>query len=72
LVDLDDVVIWRPDELLQEVWKRMKERKLKNIHAVDKYSWPVGILHARDILQVLIKESKHEEAMLRDYVIGIS
>jgi predicted transcriptional regulator len=37
-----DVVICRPDELLQEVWKRMKQRKLKNIPVVDKNSRPVG------------------------------
>lgn len=66
-----DVVICRPDELLQDVWKRMKERKLKNIPVVDKDSRPVGVLHARDILQVLLEESKDEEAMLRDYVMGI-
>jgi len=46
------VVNCRPDELLQEVWKRMKQRKLKNIPVVDKESRPVGVLHARDILQV--------------------
>ena len=66
-----DVVICRPDELLQDVWKRMKQRKLKNIPVVDKESRPVGVLHARDILQVLLDESKDEEAMLRDYVMGI-
>jgi CBS domain-containing protein len=66
-----DVVVCKPDELLQEVWKRMKERKLKNIPVVDKDSRPMGILHARDILQVLLEESKDEEAMLRDYVMGI-
>ena len=46
------VVNCRPDELLEEVWKRMKQRKLKNIPVVDKESRPVGVLHARDILQV--------------------
>jgi len=66
-----DVVNCRPDELLQDVWKRMKERKLKNIPVVDKDTRPVGVLHARNILQVLLKESKDEEAMLRDYVMGI-
>ena len=66
-----DIVICRPDELLQDVWKRMRERKLKNIPVVDKDSRPVGVLHARDILQVLLEESKDEEAMLRDYVMGI-
>jgi CBS domain-containing protein len=66
-----DVVICRRGELLQEVWKRMKERKLKNIPVVDKDPRPVGVLHARDILQVLLEESKDVEAMLRDYVMGI-
>jgi CBS domain-containing protein len=66
-----DVVICRPDEMLQEVWKRMKERKLKNIPVVDKESRPVGVLHARDIFQILLDESEDEEAMLRDYVMGI-
>jgi hypothetical protein len=31
----------------------------------------VGVLHARDILQVLLDESKVEESMLRDYVMNI-
>jgi len=66
-----DVVVCRPGELLQDIWKRMKERKLKNIPVVDKDSRPVGVLHARDILQVLLEESQDDESMLRDYVMRI-
>jgi CBS domain-containing protein len=66
-----DVVVCRPGELLQDVWKRMKERKLKNIPVVDQDSRPLGVLHARDILQVLLDESQDEESMLRDYVMGV-
>jgi CBS domain-containing protein len=66
-----DVVVCRPGERLQDVWKRMKERKSKNIPVVDQDSRPMGVLHARDILQVLLKESEDEESMLRDYVMGI-
>ena len=66
-----DVVVCRPSELLEDVWKRMKERKLKNIPVVDQASRPIGVLHARDILQVLLEESEDEESMLRDYVMGI-
>jgi CBS domain-containing protein len=66
-----DVVVCRPDELLQDVWKRMKEHKLKNIPVVDKDARPVGVLHARDILQVLLEESQGDQSMLRDYVMGI-
>jgi CBS domain-containing protein len=66
-----DAVVRRQGELLQDVWARMKERKLKNIPVVDKESRPVGVLHARDILQILLDESKDEESMLRDYVMSI-
>ena len=66
-----DVVVCRPGELLQDVWKRMKERKLKNIPVVDQDSRPMGVLHARDILQVLLEESEDDESMLRDYIMGI-
>ena len=30
-----NLVVCQPDELLQDLWKRMKERKLKNIPVVD-------------------------------------
>lgn len=66
-----DVVVCRPGELLQDVWIRMKQRKLKNIPVVDQDAHPLGVLHARDILQVLLAESQDEESMLRDYVMGI-
>ena len=66
-----DVVVCRPSELLQDVWKRMKKHKVKNIPVVDDDLRPMGVLHARDILQVLLKESEDEESMLRDYVMGI-
>ena len=66
-----DVVVCRPDELLRDVWNRLKERKLKNIPVVDQDSRPLGVLHARDILQILLEESQDEESILRDYVMGI-
>ena len=66
-----DVVVCRPDDVLQDVWKRMKERRLKNIPVVDKDSRPIGILHAREILQALLEETQYEESLLRDYVMGV-
>ena len=66
-----DVVVCRPDELLQDVWKRMNERKLKNIPVVDQDSRPIGVVRARDVLQILLEESQDEESILRDYVMGI-
>ena len=66
-----DVLLCHPADLLHDVWSRMKVRGLKNIPVVDRDSHPLGLLHARDILQVLLNESEDEEAMLRDYVMGV-
>jgi CBS domain-containing protein len=66
-----DVLRCLPTDRLHEVWPRMKARGVKNIPVVDSNSRPVGLLHARDILQVLLTGSKDEEAMLRDYVMGV-
>ena len=66
-----DVVLCRPDESLHDVWMRMTERNLKNIPVAGRDSYPLGVLNARDILQVLLQESEFGEAMLRDYVMGI-
>jgi CBS domain-containing protein len=66
-----DVVLCRPGDLLHDVWVRMKERGLKNIPVADQDLRPLGVLNALDILQVLLKESEDEEAMLRDYVMGV-
>ena len=56
---------------LHDVWARMKERSLKNIPVGDQESRALGLLDARDILQVLLKNSEDEESMLRDYVMGL-
>lgn len=66
-----DVVLCRTNDLLHDVWLRMKERGLKNIPVTDQHLRPQGMLHARDILQVLLQESEDEEAMLRDYFLCI-
>ena len=66
-----DVVVCRLGELFQDVWKRMNERKVRNIPVVDQDYRPMGVFNARDILQVLLTESQDEESMLRNYVMGI-
>ena len=71
LVMTRDVVLCESKDLLRDVWTRIKERGLKNVPVVDQDSRPLGLLHARDILQVLLSESEDEEAILRDYVMGV-
>ena len=66
-----DVVLCRPEDPLQDVWSSMKERGLKNIPITDQNAHPLGVLNARDALQLLLKEVQYEEVLLRDYVMGI-
>jgi CBS domain-containing protein len=69
LVMTRDVVVCQPGDWLREVWSTMKERGLKNIPITDQDSRPVGVLNARDALQVLLEEVENEESLLRDYVM---
>jgi hypothetical protein len=49
----------------------MKERGFKNVPVTDRDSRTVGVLNARNALQVLLEEFENEETLLRDYVMGI-
>ena len=66
-----DVALCRPDDWLNDVWSLMKERGLKNIPIADEASRPLGILNARDALELLVEEVEHEERLLRDYVMCV-
>ena len=49
----------------------MKERGLFHVPVVDDNLAPLGVINARDVLLVLLEGSEYEEALLRDYVMGI-
>ena len=66
-----DVAYCHPDDLLQDIWSIMKERRLLHIPVVDQDFKPLGVLNARDALFALLEGVKHEEALLREYVMGI-
>ena len=66
-----DVLYCLATDPLDKVWASMKARSLKNIPAVDAQLRPLGLLRARDVLQVLLDETSEETALLRDYVMGI-
>lgn len=71
LVMTRDVMVCRPTDWLPDVWTAMRERGLKHVPVVDEVSHPVGVLYARDALQVLLEKTEAEELLLRDYVLGI-
>jgi predicted transcriptional regulator len=66
-----DVTHCRPDDLLQDIWSIMKQRSLLHIPIVSQDFKPLGVVNARDALFALLAEVEHEEALLRDYVMGI-
>lgn len=62
------VILCRPSDRLYDVWSVMKQRRVKNIPIVDQDVRPLGVLNARDALEVLLEEVEHEGSLLRDYV----
>lgn len=66
-----DVTFCRPDDWLHEVWSVIKQHGLKNIPIVDHDAMPVGILNARDAVQMLLEDVQYEEQLLRDYVMCV-
>jgi CBS domain-containing protein len=66
-----EVVCCRPQDWLHDVWSVMKARMLLCIPVVGPDSKPLGILYARDVLQVLLTEVEDEETLLRDYIMSV-
>lgn len=44
---------------------------IKERSVIDSQSRPIGVLNARDALEVLLGEAEKEEVLLRDYVMGM-
>src|SRR5690606_39361212 len=66
-----DIIHCTPEDDLRTVWNVMKERMVKQMPVSDACARPLGVLYANDALQELLKEARHEEGLLRDYVMGI-
>lgn len=66
-----EVSFCRPENRTNDVWSIFKERGLKNIPIVDVNSHPVGVLSAKDVLQVLLDDAGYQEQLLRDYVMCV-
>lgn len=66
-----DLTTCRPTDWLADVWTVMRTRGLKHVPVIDDASRPLGVLYARDALQVLLTEVESEELLLREYVLGV-
>ena len=60
-----------PQELLSDVLAMMHTRGLIHVLLIDAANRPLGVLNARDGLRALLAAGNHEEALLRNYVMGV-
>lgn len=60
-----------PQELLSDVLAMMHARGLIHVLLIGTDKQPLGVLNARDGLRALLAAGNYEEALLRDYVMGI-
>lgn len=65
-----DIFFCRLGDSLPDLWSVMRGRGIKNVPLVDSAMKPMGVVTARDVLQILLKGAENEEMLLRDYVMG--
>ena len=66
-----NVVSCESGDWLHEVLSIMKARGLQSVPVVDAERKPIGLLFARDALEMLLSEVEYEEELLRDYVMCV-
>ncbi len=66
-----DFIGCAPEEMLSDVLAMMHARGLIHVLLIDAENKPTGVLNARDGLRALLAAGNHEEALLRNYVMGI-
>ncbi|MBI2749177.1 MAG: CBS domain-containing protein [Burkholderiales bacterium] len=65
------IVQCRPSDPLQAVLSMMSQRGVVHVPVVDDHSRPLGVVNARDAFRVMLADEQYEEALLRDYVMGV-
>lgn len=66
-----EVTFCSATDCLPDVLSMMVARGLVHVPVVDAQRKPYGVVNARDALRELWVEGQYEEALLRDYVMGI-
>lgn len=60
-----------PDDLLSDVMAMMHSRGIIHVLLLDPDKILLGVINARDGLRALLAAGNHEEALLRNYVMGV-
>ena len=66
-----DVTFCRTTDCLPDVLSMMQARGFVHVPVIDAAGRPSGVVNARDALRELMAEGQYEEALLRDYVMGV-
>jgi CBS domain-containing protein len=66
-----NVTSCRSGDTLENVLSVMNKRGLEHIPVVDDNSIPSGVIDARDALKALMKQASYNQALLRNYVMGV-
>ena len=66
-----DVAFCHETDLLSDVLSTMARLGLVHFPVIDSGYRPIGILNARDALRAVLADEVYEEALLRDYVMGV-
>ena len=65
------VAFCRAADRLADVLLTMQTQGLIHLPVIDGDGQPVGVVTARDALRLLMMEGQYEEALLRNYVMGV-
>lgn len=70
-VMVHDFTVCQANNSLPEVLTMMHQRGLIHVPVVDDNNLPIGVVNARDGLRALLAQGHYEEALLRNYVMGV-
>jgi CBS domain-containing protein len=70
-VMMREFTVCAPADSLSTVLATMHNRGFLHVLVVDASRKPLGVLNARDGLRALLAAGNHEEALLRNYVMGV-
>ncbi|WP_296709329.1 CBS domain-containing protein [Rhodoblastus sp.] len=66
-----DVISCRAEQWLRDVWLMMNERGLVDVPIINNEGEPIGLLTARDALELLLSETLYEEKIVIDYITRV-
>ena len=70
MTDKKDLIIGQDDDKMDYLMQVMSEHKIRHLPIIKEDGSLLGVLSMRDIIKVLLKESKQRVKFLNDYISG--